>query len=406
MAATKWENDNYENDIELTVHVSRSVLQLIGIWPHRREKGESISKEIRLKLLRIFCHSLACFVLIPGLLYTFLKEKDPRRRLKAIGPLCNCSMAVLKYTIFLFSRKKLEDCMIRLEQDWKHVVTLNDRRTMLEKARIGRSIAILCVAFVYTSGFSYRLIVPLTRGTVVNANNITIRPLAYACYFVFFDPQKSPAYEIIFTLQTIAGFVTYSTTSGACSLAALYVLHACGQLEILIRRLEELVEDSKTSIVSLDEKLAALVKHHINVRGFLENIEDAMQQICLVEVVGCTLILCLLGYYIIIEWENNDAIAILTYAILLLTFTFNIFIYCFIGELLTDQATKVARTSCTLEWFHLPEKTARCLILIMAMSSRPIKITAGKFLDLSLNSFGSVVRTSVAYLNMLRTTSI
>ncbi|XP_043488574.1 odorant receptor 22c-like [Polistes fuscatus] len=406
MAGSKGENDNYENDIELTVNVSRSVLQLIGIWPHREKKRESIAKEMSMKLLRIICHSLLCFILIPGLLNTFLKEKDPRRRLKAVGPMCNCSMAVLKYTIFLCSGKKLEDCVIRLEQDWKHVVTLKDRRTMLEKARIGRSIAILCVAFVFISGFSYRLIVPLTRGTVVNANNITIRPLAFACYFVFFDPQKSPAYEIVFTLQTIAGFVTYSVTSGACSLAALYVLHACGQLEILIRRLEELVEDSKTSIVSLDEKLAALVRHHINVSSFLKNIEEAMQHICLVEVVGCTLILCLLGYYIIMEWENNDSVAMLTYAILLLTFTFNIFIYCFIGDLLTDQATKVARTSCTLEWFHLPEKTARCLILIMAMSNRPIKITAGKFLDLSLNSFGSIVKTSVAYLNMLRTTSI
>lgn len=54
------------------------------------------------------------------------------------------------------------------------------------------------------------------------------------------------------------------------------------------------------------------------------------------------------------------------------------------------QATKVANTSCTLEWFRLPGRTARCLILVMAMSNRPVKITAGKFLDLSLNSFGMV----------------
>lgn len=37
------------------------------------------------------------------------------------------------------------------------------------------------------------------------------------------------------------------------------------------------------------------------------------------------------------EWENNDAVSMLTYTILLLTFIFNIFILCFIGELLTDQ---------------------------------------------------------------------
>lgn len=37
------------------------------------------------------------------------------------------------------------------------------------------------------------------------------------------------------------------------------------------------------------------------------------------------------------EWENSDAAAILTYFILLISFTFNILIFCYIGELLVEQ---------------------------------------------------------------------
>jgi len=37
------------------------------------------------------------------------------------------------------------------------------------------------------------------------------------------------------------------------------------------------------------------------------------------------------------EWESNDAVSILIYAMLFLTFVFNIFVLCFVGELLTDQ---------------------------------------------------------------------
>jgi len=47
-------------------------------------------------------------------------------------------------------------------------------------------------------------------------------------------------------------------------------------------------------------------------------------------------------------------------------------------------------TFCTLDWYRIPHKTARDLVLIIAMSNIPIKITAGKFMDLSLNSFGAV----------------
>lgn len=101
---------------------------------------------------------------------------------------------------------------------------------------------------------------------------------------------------------------------------------------------------------------------------------------------------------------------IVIYTTVLLTFTFNIFILCFIGQLLTDQvlikylikvtreslicyrlqSIKVYITSSTLDWYRIPHKTAHGLILIIAVSSIPIKITAGKFMDLSLNSFGAV----------------
>lgn len=55
-------------------------------------------------------------------------------------------------------------------------------------------------------------------------------------------------------------------------------------------------------------------------------------------------------------------------------------------------------TSCTLDWYRIPHKTARGLTLMIAVSSVPIKITAGKFMDLSLNSFGAV-SVSISYIS-------
>lgn len=64
---------------------------------------------------------------------------------------------------------------------------------------------------------------------------------------------------------------------------------------------------------------------------------------------------------------------------------------------------KMYITSCTLDWYRIPHKSARSLVLMIAISSIPIKITAGKFMDLSLNSFGAV---SVIVLHFLFHTSI
>lgn len=43
-----------------------------------------------------------------------------------------------------------------------------------------------------------------------------------------------------------------------------------------------------------------------------------------------------------------------------------------------------------IDWYQLPSKSIRSLILIIAMSSHPIKISAGSMFDLSLATFGNV----------------
>jgi len=43
-----------------------------------------------------------------------------------------------------------------------------------------------------------------------------------------------------------------------------------------------------------------------------------------------------------------------------------------------------------IDWYKLPAKSVRSLIMIIAMSDQPMKISAGKMIDLSLATFGTV----------------
>lgn len=80
--------------------------------------------------------------------------------------------------------------------------------------------------------------------------------------------------------------------------------------------------------------------------------------------------------------------------------------------------------SITLNWYRFPMKKARSLILIIIMSNYPIKLTAGKIVDISFATFTDVriknldffitfiiyggnnifqiIKASVGYLNVLR----
>lgn len=108
-------------------------------------------------------------------------------------------------------------------------------------------------------------------------------------------------------------------------------------------------------------------------------------------------------------------VTITTYILLLISLTFNIFILCYIGELLIQkvyfscafkifvhtnlniqqnchapQTSEIGLSCFSIDWYYLPAKTARGLVLIIAMSSKPAKISAGKITDLNLSTFASV----------------
>ncbi|XP_018406403.1 PREDICTED: odorant receptor 82a-like [Cyphomyrmex costatus] len=195
-----------------------------------------------------------------------------------------------------------------------------------------------------------------------------------------------------------------SALVSVCSLTGVLAMHVCGQLNVLYTWLNELVIDyEKNGNRSVEQKLSAIVEHHLRALSFIARVENIMHKVCLAILMGCTLNMCLLGYYAIMNWGVFDAAKILSYIILYTSMSFNIFIFCYIGEILTEQCKNVGDVVYMINWYQLPHRTALCLILIIMRSSNVIKITAGKLIHLSIATFGDVIKTSMAYLNILRT---
>ncbi|XP_018307688.1 uncharacterized protein, partial [Mycetomoellerius zeteki] len=233
-----------------------------------------------------------------------------------------------KYGQLLTKRNQERNCLEQVEDDWQ-IVNSHNRDVMIDKARTGRRLLIICALFMYSTGVSFRTIIPLSAGKIITEQNFTVRHLPCPTYFVLFDVQLSPAYEIVFLMQFFSEFVKCTVTTAICGLAGLFVMHTCAQLDILMILMNNL------------------------------------------------------------EWEDNNAVALCSYLVGLTSISFNIFIFCFIGEQLSTKGEKVALTACTLEWYRLPDAKARSLILIMLMSNPPTKVRGGKYFDLSFRTFGN-----------------
>lgn len=256
-------NENYEHDLNYSLELSRIVFRLLGAWPFESKKSWFLEMIERVSVVFVSYILLIC-ELIPAILYMIMVQKETRARLKVMGTVIFTVLAMAKYGQLLSRKNQVKKCLSCVEEDWRNVANADKRNMMIEKARTGRRLLLVCGIFMYSTGVSFRTIIPLSKGKIITAENITIRHLPCPTHFVLFDVQLSPAYEIVFLMQFFSGFVKCTVTTAVCGLAGLCVMHTCAQLDILMMLMNDLVNERERE--NVNQRLTTIVKHHIKTR--------------------------------------------------------------------------------------------------------------------------------------------
>ncbi|XP_019699403.1 uncharacterized protein LOC105188563 [Harpegnathos saltator] len=329
-------NSHYQEDVKYVLQQNYVVLRMLGIWPSTNRLPNAIEKISNISLV-VICYFLLHCDIVPGILYYVFADDQPIEKRKMMLPILYSIIAIAKYSNLLIFGGEIRRCLRYIKEDWQTMLISGARDIIMGNAHISRRLFIICCTFMYCSGVSYNTIMPLSKGKIVTDQNVTIRSLSYPGYYVFFDPQNSPNYEIVFLLQCLCGIVMYTITVTICGLATLFVLHACAQMEVLMRLTEDLVGESHSGQRDVAAKLAAIIEHQIRIRNFLHLVETTLRYSNLVEIIGCSTIICLAGYCAIAEWEDNNLAALSSYVTGLTSVIINIFILCYIGEYVTTQ---------------------------------------------------------------------
>ncbi|KOX73712.1 Putative odorant receptor 13a [Melipona quadrifasciata] len=381
-------NVHYDNDIHYTLQMCEWLLKLVGVWPLVNSHTRSKLQQLLSTVLISTCFSSILFIILPSFHHIFFVEKNTDMKVKLIGPVSFCVTSAIKYCYLGTKGHSFERCIQHVRKDWKTVHDQNYRTIMLKYATISRKLITVCAAFLYSGALLYYTVMQFLSKEKSGENN-TFRPLAYPGPDSILDSQSSPTYEIVFSIHCFTGLIMCSITMLAYSLAATFVTHICGQIQIQIARLQNLVKSEKREDSGRDP-LSIIVHDHVKTLRFSKNAEEALREICLAQIVESTVVMCFLEYYCMVELRNSDAIAIITYVILFISFTFNIFIFCYIGEVLTEQCGQIGINSYKIKWYNLPAKNAHDLILLISISQYPPRLTAGKIFELSLNTFSSI----------------
>ncbi|XP_014475008.1 PREDICTED: uncharacterized protein LOC106744601 [Dinoponera quadriceps] len=388
---------------DYSLQLSRWFLVSIGASPQTRTT--SIIERLSSIVLIIVLSSAIAAITIPGILYVFLEAKGIQMKLSPLVPLFHRIMGFLIYLILLSHGKAIHKCMKHMEEDWRVVQKMGDFKVMVKHAKMGRYMAGICAAFMHSSSAFFNISATMKTVTfVINNVSKTIHPLSCPAYRKLVDARFSPANEIMMTMQFTSSYLTNSATVCICSLGIAFAMHACGQLNMLCTWFNELIEDHAKGNHLAEEKLASIVKHHMRV-FFIAYMENIMYKACFLELAECTINMCLVGYYSVMNWSVLNTGKITAYLMVYISMAFNISIFCYIGQIVTEQSKEVGRMAYMTNWYKLDHKTARSFVLIIMRSNNAINITAGKICSLSIATFGNVIKTSFAYMNALQTMS-
>ncbi|XP_033303002.1 uncharacterized protein LOC117207169 [Bombus bifarius] len=399
-----------------------NMLKFIGIWPEERKWNRSSSYFILLP-----CIVMVCFICAPQTINLPIIAGDSDLVIENLSTNITITISLMKtmavwikgkhihlsysncYTkrsiktysishiLLLQALKSLLRCMAN---DWDTVTNNADREKMVNIARITKKITIRSILLA-------NIVVVAFLPARLSSMLYNDKELFYRGYYPY-NTTISPNFELTLIGQLMAALYTAITYTTVDTFVVLLIFHVCGQLSIL--------RDDLRKIHSYDDKnveikLQQIVQKHVYINRyvylrFAETIEKSFNMMLLFQMLGCTTQLCSQTYQVLMslgEEAIEHMILQITFLLIYVIYVMlQLLLYCYMGEKLTVESTEIANTAYNAEWYNLPPKNARWLVIIMCRArSSPLQITAGRFCCFTLVLYSQVLKTSMGYVSVL-----
>ncbi|KAK1125374.1 hypothetical protein K0M31_005743 [Melipona bicolor] len=355
-------------------------LRLTGIWP-------GSSYEIVVRCIWIF---ITMFVQILQYRYIIKQINCGGNLTNVVDGLSTAlpySLLFFKLISFWINRRLFKNMLMKMSQDWINFSKFNID-AMINKAKLAYRYSKLIMSVYAIAVFTYAgVFLEITRQNQDDELNITSRQLLIKMDFPF-AYYESPLYEYVFVLQF---FQLLSNASAIATLDALIItliFHVGGQIEMLHEALENISVKNHKSLRNI---VKPLINLHYQIILGSENIENLFSYIALMQLLCNTLIICCIGFLIVVAFNSHMNIEeLINISLFYIAITLEAFIFSYAGEYLSNKSLSISTSAYGSSWYLLDPRDRRIMILLMIRSQRQLKITAGKFMDLSMEAFAKV----------------
>ncbi|XP_032680057.1 odorant receptor 47a-like [Odontomachus brunneus] len=389
MAKERW-ND----DIAYAMTPFKLLMWPVGGWPLQVYNTYSL-----MRCVAVTC-SVSIFVILPSI-EIYLGCTNAVQNVDAVMSIFCGSLATMKmiwFRIYASNLIKAYKCAVN---DYLTIENAEQRAIMLKHAFIGRTLMCTIMSIVFIDCFVYSLMpaLNLLRKNEINETQEEVE-LEYIipsrCALEYLNPRNM--YVTSYMMETIILLFMAPSNYGNDILFLHMVLHICGQVKIL-----------KSKFINFDfagpqvhNRFNALIHRHSHLMEMTKKLADVSSFILLMQFFFSSLLLCILGLQFILALKDNDRVMMMKSSMALYSFLTQLTIYCVIGDYLKSQIEEVGVFVYQSTWYNLPAKLTKNLTLLIMRSQSPVQLQAGNFIVVNLETYMSILKTSISYLSVLR----
>nr|AKO89997.1 odorant receptor 33 [Microplitis mediator] len=233
--------------------------------------------------------------------------------------------------------------------------------------------------------------------------------LPYKGWFPYNYTRTTKTYWVTAVYQIYIVLTMGSINAISDILLPCIICYMCGHIHILRYRFQVMAEklrimsknnEPKDKIISTERKLMGdWVKYHIDILNLVKFTNEIFSSVIFIQYTVSSLLLCTIAYLLshmeptTMRFAGNSAF--------LTAMFFEILLPCYCADKLTFEFLDISTGIYDTNWYHLSNNIRKSIVIILRKSYRPVTMTSGFFIVLSLESFTKVIKLAYTIYNVL-----
>ncbi|OXU28468.1 hypothetical protein TSAR_011465 [Trichomalopsis sarcophagae] len=403
-----------------------------GSWPMRAELEGERSLRVLLHRLHRFLAILFLYLISAGVTVEVIVFFGNDMNETIESALVSSAFYMTFARVLTFARYQPQMLYVveTMREDWLRS-TSEERAILRKKCLLAFKLTKFFALSVVTTGISF-VIIPLLEVLVYTDNLLkhtekaqlrfkedAKKVLPYRGYF-FYNYTQPEVYGYTYLANSMVGALGCTSIAYGTSFSLISTIHGAAKFAIVKRDFEKIDRTTWT-----DNKIVGnCVRRHQECIRFAETVEDIINILALAQFVISTGLMCFGGFQLTTMLEDRARLT--KYTSFLNTAVTELFIFSFSGQSLKSEVICAKKAAYTLfsylRNFHtnipivmksedvaefaytsnwIGSVLSTNLRMIILRSRKPCTITAGKFYDMSLESFLKVMSSSFSYFTVL-----